>query len=238
MDARRLIQAIASPLTLAVGAAGGATFVLSGLWWVLPLTAGAAAVISATQYRARDDQGLAGAYAAREAALLAQVKRIEATLAASKGSIRSVLADVPKQLEEMRGKVRRLLERQARIDAFVAETHPNTELTQLERARAAARTEDARERFASAIQNKRAEIDSRDGLRAQSERIAAELAEIESALGSTLSRIVAMEDLQEEAARESGQGISSKLGDVLATVDALEEALSEVFDPSRRRART
>ena len=100
------------------------------------------------------------------------------------------------------------------------------------------RPEDAREKFASAIQNKRAEMESRENLRAQSERIAAELAEIESALGSTLSRIVAMEDLQEEAARESGQGISSKLGDVLATVDALEEALSEVLDPARRRART
>ncbi len=40
---------------------------------------------------------------------------------------------------------------------------------------------------------------------------------MESALASTLTKIVSMEDLQGEGVRESGEGISLRLGDVLAT---------------------
>jgi chromosome segregation ATPase len=241
VDAKRLIASVRSPLTLAVSAAGGATFLLSGLWWVLPLTACAAAIVSATQYRGElAGEELRGAYASWERALLSQVARIEETLAVSRGPIRTCLEEVPKQLQDMRGKVRSLLARQARIDAFVAEVQPQdaqAALARLERLRSAAKTEDARVKYAAALQNKRAEMEAREDLRAQSERIAAELAEMESALASTLTKIVSMEDLQGEAVRESGEGISLRLGDVLATVDALEEALAQIADPRQRRAR-
>lgn len=74
MDAKRLIASVRSPLTLAVSAAGGATFLLSGLWWVLPLTACAAAIVSATQYRSElEGEELRGPYASWERALLSQV---------------------------------------------------------------------------------------------------------------------------------------------------------------------
>jgi len=240
MDARRLISAVASPLTAAIAAAGGATWFVSGLWWILPVTAGAMAVVSATQYKSPEPEGLQGEYAARERAIVAQVARIEGVLAEGSGAVKSSLSEVPRQLQDLRDKVRRLLDRQARIDAFVGEVpaqKARAELQQLQNAHDAARTDDARTKFANALQNRRAELESRAGLHEQSERIAAELAEIESALGSTLSKIVALQDLQGEARRAGGEGISNSLGDVLDTVDALEEALAEAFDPARSQGR-
>lgn len=239
--AKRLFSAVLSPLTLAVGAAGTATFVLSGLWWVLPLTGVVAAVVSATQFGGKAEPvPLPKAYKEREQALFALVVRVERQLESASDAIRGALEDVPRQLDQMRGKITHLLERQARIDAFVDEEPPRAaqrEVERLEASLASARTPEAREKFAAALQNKKAELDARDGLRASSERIAAELAEIESALEGTLAKVVSMETLQGDAVREGGAGISSSLSDVLTTVGALEQALSETFDPQRRRVR-
>jgi chromosome segregation ATPase len=239
--AKKLLSAVLSPLTLVVGAAGTATFVLSGLWWVLPLTAGVAGLVSATQFRTSNDAFvLPQSYRDTERALGEQIDRIEAALEAASESIRGCLSDLPRQLAEMRGKVGQLLERQARIDAFVAEEPPaaaQRELSRLEASLASARTPEAREKFASALKNKQAEADSRDGLRASSERIAAELAEIESALGSALSKLFSLQTLHGEEVRAGGAGITSALGEVLTTVGTLEQALSETFDPQRRRVR-
>ncbi len=46
-----------------------------------------------------------------------------------------------------------------------------------------------------------------------------------------------MEDQQGEAVREDSKRISLRLGDVLVTVNALEEALADIMDPRQRRAR-
>lgn len=241
--AKKVTKAVINPLTLAVSAAGTATFALSGLWWILPLTAGVAALVSATHYRSSsaDAPTLPEPYRRREQALLALVTRNLDALERSGEAIRASLSEVPFQLEAVKGKVNELLTRQSRIDHFLAEKQASRlrhELERLEEALANARTPEAREKFSQAVENQRAEIDSRDGLKASRERIAAELAEIETALSSTLTKIVALESLHDEEMRESGAGITEALGEVLDTVDALEEALSEAFDPQGRRRTT
>ncbi len=239
--AKRLFKAVLSPLTLAVGGAGVATFVVSGLGWVLPLTLGVAGVVSATQFGGKDDEPpLPEPYLGRQRALGQRALRIEVKFAEASGGVRETLAGMPRQLEQLRAKVARLLERQARIDAFVNEESPRAmqrEVERLAESLAAARTQEAREKFAAALAHRKAELESRDGLRATSERISAELAELESALAGTLTKLVSLETLQGEEVREGSAGITGALEDVLQTAGALEHALGETFDPAGRRAR-
>lgn len=231
---KRLLSAVANPLTLVVGAVGAATFVVSGLWWVVPMTLGVAGVVSATQYRGDAPvRQLPPPYARREAALFGAIARIERALASSGQTIQRSLASVPAQLQEMRGSISRLIDRQVRIDTFRKEAPSDAASAELRRLRAAAqsaRSEDARQKFASAAENKEAELAALSELDASAERITAELAEIEAALASTLSKIVALEDQHGEAARLATEGIAGGLGEVLTTVNALEQALTETFD--------
>lgn len=236
MDPRvkRIVSAVLNPVSLAVGAAGSATFVLSGAWWVLPLTAAAWGAISATQ--AKGDvsnpakSGLPPGYATRLHALHSLMKRIEDTLASSNDTVRACLADVPITLGEMRTKVEELLVRQSRIDAYLAEVHPQVaaaELQRLEISQQRAQTDEARAKWAAAVANKRAELDAKRELSNASDRIAAELAEIESALETTLSKIVGLEHGHAGITAEAQAGITNGLSDVLIKVSALEQALEE-----------
>jgi chaperonin cofactor prefoldin len=75
-------------------------------------------------------------------------------------------------------------------------------------------------------------------LRSSSERIAAELAELQSALESSLSRIISLEHSHGAGVEQGGAGITSQLGEVLITIQALEQALSEIHDPNGRRSRS
>jgi len=238
---KKLLSAVASPLTLAVSAAGAATFVISGLWWVVPLTLGVAGVVSATQYRGEAPaRQLPPAYARREASLFSAIDRIAKALASSGPTIRGSLATVPAQLDDMRASISRLLDRQVRIDTFRKEASPETvavDLQQFQKAEAAALSADARQKFASAAKNKQAQMVALSELAASAERITAELAEMDAALASTLSKIVALEDQHGEAARLSSEGIAGSLDEVLTTVTALEQALTETFDPDGQRPR-
>ena len=233
MDPRlkRIANAVLSPLSLAVGAAGSATFVLSGMWWVLPLTGAAWSALAATQYRGGEGApSLPAPYATRLLVLRTLMKRIEETLASSNETVRTCLSDVPVSLAEMKPKVEDLLKRQASIDAYLGEVHPqvaSAELARLEGSLGAAHSEEARSKWSSAVDNKRAEISAREQLRDRSERIAAELAEIESALETTLSKIVSLEHGHGSISAEVQAGITSGLSDVLIKVSALEQALEE-----------
>ncbi len=221
-----------NPISLAVGAVGGATFAMSGAWWVLPLTGVAWGVLSATQLKGQGapppKSNLPTPYALRFMSLQAMAKRIEDTLASSDATIRSCLADVPPSLAEMLTKVEALLARQARIEAYLGEVHPQVaaaELARLEASHASAASEDAKRSWATAIENKRAELDARGALHGASDRIAAELAAIEAALGTTLSKIVSLE--QGGVSAEAQAGITGDVSDVLIKVSALEQALDE-----------
>jgi len=243
LSRKGLVAALVNPLSLAVTAVGGTTFGLSGLWWILPLTAAAAGAVAAVQYRSQveEESDLAPLYRERERALLGLVDRIAKVLDESTSTIKSCLTGMPQQLQQMRTTVRDLLRRQSRIDAFLAELPAQRaarELEQLEGALAAARTEDARAKFSNAVANKRSEMSSREDLRATSERIAAELAEIESVLENTLSRIVSLEHAHGPGLEEGGAGITHTLDEVLLTVRTLEQTLSEIQDPGGRYSRS
>lgn len=242
MSKKKLVSAVVNPLSLAVTAVGGATFGLSGLWWILPLTAAAAGAVAAVQYRSQVEEGdFAPHYRDRERALLGLVDRIAGVLDESTATIKSCLASMPRQLQQMRTTVHDLLRRQSRIDAFLAELPAQRaarELEELEGALAAARTEAARAKFSNAVANKRSELSAREDLRATSERITAELAEIESVLENTLSRIVSLEHAHGPGLEEGGAGITHTLDEVLLAVQALEQTLSEIQDPGGRYSRS
>lgn len=237
---KRFLSALLHPFSLAVGGIGGATYALSGEWWIAALTAVVMGAIIFGQLQAVPKplriEILPPGYAERETALSALMDRIVTSVESSSATVRACLSAIPTQIDEVRTKVHSLLARQARIDTFLAD--PNVRLSQsdlarLERSLAAARTEAAKKKFSSALENKRRDLEAREDLRASSERIAAELAEIESALENTLSRIVSLGDA--ETSPEESAGISSDLGEVLLTVQSLEQALTELQDPSTRR---
>jgi chromosome segregation ATPase len=237
-----LARVVGNPLVLALGAVGGATYGLSGSWWLLPATLLAAGLVAVTQYRAEaaEPSVLGPIYAARERELYQLMDRITAALAEGSAAIRSSLPDVPGQLQSMRAKVRDLLLRQSRIEAYLDESRPEVaaaELRRLESALAGARSEAAREQFKSALGSKRTELEAREDLRAASERIAAELAATEAALASCLSRILSLEHGHAGDLAQGGDVIGSELEQVLVTIDALEEALAEIHDPLGRRSR-
>lgn len=242
--AKRLLDAVINPLSLAVGAAGGATFALSGLWWVLPLTGVAWGVLSASQLKGeaspRARGPLPGAYATRLLVLRTLIKRIETAVGSGTETLRACLADIPVALIEMGAKVEELLHRQARLDGYLAEVHPqvaHSELARLETSLAASQSHETRTKWAAAVENKRAEIAAREQLRDTSEHIAAELAEIESALESTLSKIIALEHAEGHATAEIQAGIAGSLSDVLVKVTALEQALAETGTRVSRTSR-
>jgi chromosome segregation ATPase len=229
---KKLLGAVFSPLSLAVGAAGCITFALSELWWVVPLTGVAWGALSATQYRGEraTATSLRAPYGTRLHALRALMKRIETTLAAANDTVRACLADVPVTLADMSTKVEDLLARQSHIDAYLAEVHPqvaNAELARLEHSLGTAQSDEARAKWAAAVENKRAEITARKQLGDASERIAAELAEMESALETTLSKIVALEHGKGSISSEVQAGITGDLSDLVLRVSALEQALEE-----------
>lgn len=234
MDPRikRVMNAVLSPVSLAVGAAGGATFALSGMWWVLPLTGVAWGVLSATQIKGSGSGGadLPAPYATRLHVLRTLIGRIEKAVSTGSATLQACLGDIPVTLVESSAKVEDLLRRQARIDAYLAEVHPQVaaaELGRLEASLNAAESPATRAKWASAVENKRAEIAARAHLKDTSERLAAELAEIESALETTLSKIVSLEHAEGEATAELQAGIAGGLSDVLVKVSALEQALAE-----------
>lgn len=227
-------------MSLAVGAAGGATFALSGLWWVLPLTGVAWGVLSATQIKeqAAGAVALPEPYARRLHVLRTLIQRIASAVATGSETLRHCLGDIPITLGEMSTKIEDLLRRQSRIDSYLGEVHPqvaHAELARLESSLAAAQNHETRAKWAAAIENKRAEIAAREQLRDTSERIAAELAEMESALETTMSKIVALEHAQGDVSAELQAGIAGGLSDVLLKVTALEQALAET---SSRVSRT
>jgi hypothetical protein len=237
---QRLFSAFLHPFSLAVGAIGGATYALSGEWWVMPLTAVVMGAIVFGQLRAAPKpvriEVLPPGYAEREAALSALMDRIVSSVESSSSTVRACLSAIPTQISEVRVKAHALLARQARIDTFLADPNvrlSDSDLARLERSLGSARTEAARQKFSSALENKRRDLEAREDLRASSERIVAELAEIESALENTLSRIMSLGDA--EASPEESAGISSDLSEVLLTVQSLEQALTELQDPNTRR---
>jgi TolA-binding protein len=242
--ANPLLRALGNPLVLALGAVGGATYGLSGIWWVLPATLLASGLVAVAQLRPASGEPapnpLPPAYAERERALLGLMDRIEQALAESAPAIRQSLPGVPEQIRQMRTKVRELLQRQARIEAHLQSTDPASaaaELEQLRRSHATARSEEARATFARALENKQSEIEAREDLHAVSERIAAELAATRAALESSSSRILSLEHGHGRELGSAGASIGTQLDDVLNTIGALEEALAEVHDPHGRRRR-
>jgi len=228
---KRVVDAVLSPVSIAVGAAGGATFALSGAWWVLPLTGVAWGVLSATQLKAPGSEAaLPGPYATRLHVLRTLIGRIEKAVSTGSATLQTCLGDIPVTLVESSAKVEDLLRRQAKIDAYLAEVHPQVaaaELSRLEASLAGAESPATRAKWASAVENKRAEIAARAQLKDTSERLAAELAEIESALETTLSKIISLEHAEGEATAELQAGIAGGLSDVLVKVSALEQALAE-----------
>jgi hypothetical protein len=239
-NAKDIIASALNPLGLAVAAVGGATYALSGLWWLLPTTAVAMGAVAAAQYRANraSTNQLEPQYAERERILLGLMARIDRALADAGPTIRSALPDVPQQLAQMRGKVAVLLRQQSRIDEFLldgSQQSGDEELTRLQAALSAARTDHAREKFQSAITSKQSELAAREELQASSERITAELAELQATLANSLSRIMSFE--HGAGLQTDGQSIGAQLGDVLLTIEALEQALSDVHDPDGRRRR-
>jgi chromosome segregation ATPase len=238
----QLARALSNPLVLALGAVGGATYAISGIWWLLPATLLASGLVAVSQSRSEEApaSALSPPYAARERGLHQLMDRITAALAESAPAIRSSLPHVPGQLEAMRGKLHDLLLRQSRIEAYLAEVQPElaaADLRRLEAALEAARTEDAREKFRSAVDSKKSELEAREDLRAASERVAAELAASEAALASSLSRILSLEHAHGGELGGDGSAIGSQLEEVLMSIGALEEALSEIHDPLGRRSR-
>ena len=239
---KELVSAIANPLSLAVAAVGGATFGLSGIWWLLPATAAAMGAVAASQFRFNRtaQTQLKEPYAERERELLALMDRIDQALADAHPSIRSSLPGIEQQLKAMRAKVGPLLKRQSRIDEFLLGFKPGgnaAELRRLEQSLASALTEDAREKFRSALNSKQGQIEAQNDLHATSERIAAELAELQAALENSLSRIVSLEHTHGSSLQADSAGITAQLGDVLITIQALEQALTELHDPARQRQR-
>jgi chromosome segregation ATPase len=164
---------------------------------------------------------------------MALLDRSHAALGSSSPVVRSSLSGVAEQLQQLRGKARRLLCQQARVDSFLAESRPEiavAELAQLTSAHNQARTEDARRTFARALNNKQDELKSRAELRAGSERLSAELAELQSALESTISRILSL-DCANRSAEQGEADITVQLGELRITIEALEQALLEIHDP-------
>jgi chromosome segregation ATPase len=239
-----LLRALGNPLVLALGAVGGATYGLSGIWWVLPATLLASGLVAVTQRREDEPPApspLPAAYAARERALLELMARIDQALSESAPAIRASLPGVPEQIQQMRAKLHELLRRQSRIDAHLASADPHAaalELERLQQAQAGARSEAARSTFTRALDNKRSEIEAREDLLAVSERIVAELVATRAALESSLSRILSLEHGHGRELSGDGAGIGTQLDEVLTTISALEEALSELHDPYGRRARS
>ncbi|HET7541808.1 MAG TPA: hypothetical protein VFK05_18160 [Polyangiaceae bacterium] len=98
--------------------------------------------------------------------------------------------------------------------------------------------DDARDKFLSAITNKHMELEALADLHATSERIAAELAELQAVLENSLSRILALEQAHRSGSQAEGSAVATQLGEVLVTIQALEQALSELRDPTDRRRDT
>ncbi len=167
---------------------------------------------------------------------MALFARLKLFLSESDPVVRRSLPGVAEQLRSLRGRARSLLRRQARIDDFLAGSRgelATAELARLSTLQEGARTADARQKFAEALGNKQSELKTQEDLRADSERIAAELAALQSALESSLSRVISLEHAQSSAV-EGEQELALELGELLLTLEALEQALLEVRDPNLR----
>lgn len=232
---RRIAQALLHPFSLAIAAIGGATYALSGELWVVALAAVLMGGISIGQLRVKPPavrvEELPPLYAERHARLSQLVARVASAIQDSSATVRECLSSVPDQVAEVGSKAHGLLAQQARIDAFLADPGVHLEpidLRQLEHSLTGARTEAAREKFAAALANKRRDLEARERLRASSERIAAELAEIESALQNALSTVVSLDGAEAPA---GSAAVSNALRDVLITVESLQQALTAMQDP-------
>jgi hypothetical protein len=237
MRARHLVD----PLALIALGAGAATAAATGLWVIAPLGVAAWGVL-AWQAGDRDAEApappppgpppeppLPPPQQAAADRLAGLAERIASEVAAAGPTVKTCFSEVLGQLAQVRSATRALLKQQARVERFIAE-HPAGEveaaLAALERSRAGAADAVARERYEQAIAQRRDELANLERIRGNGERIAAELAEAEGVLRSTLSRVVSLDSSQGDLLTGASEDVRNALGDMLRNVAALDRVLA------------
>ncbi|MFM2090778.1 MAG: hypothetical protein RLZZ127_1267 [Planctomycetota bacterium] len=229
MHPRRFID----PLALTVLGAGAATAAATGLWLMAPL---AVAGYGLLVWNGHDPEPpapppeaqLPPAQRAAEERIAALAARIGSAIAESDRRVQACFTEVPAQLQQVRAATRSLLAQQGRAEAFLAEQREEIlvrTIAELETRIAAAGDAEARAPLERALATSREALADHRRIRANRDRIAAELTEVESVLRRTLGRIVSLDSAQGDFVGASAD-VQQALGDLAGQVAALDRALA------------
>jgi hypothetical protein len=223
------VRAGLDPLSASVLGVGGATWFLSGSWWLPPMTLVAAATVSWAQRTGSPGLFLRSLTDERARACLHLIRQIREHVEGGSPALREALGEVVAPLAPLRHRIGRLCARQAQLEAWLA-ARPQAsvveQLARLQRELGLARAEVLRQKLSSALEGKQRELVSLESLRAVAQGLSAELVQIRSSLESCCCSLLAFEQSREEGLPHDQ--IARRINEIVLTLESLEEAFAAV----------
>jgi hypothetical protein len=228
-------SALGDPANVAIAAAVAVAAVVVGAWWLLVVAVAAYATLTALTVRERrltaGGGGAAALSAAPERLAPPIAARLRAGLAAADAVCAAIdqagvpLDDVAREVAGLRATMASLAARADRVQRYLAAHDPDVVRARL--AAEAAHDDTVRARLADAL---RAQLDALGRLRAQLDRLLAEMDQVTVALQAMHAEVLGMAVAE---AGWQGRELSSRVGDLRAQVGALGDGLDEVYAETR-----